>query len=424
MSDGSDTPFELLEKVAAAGLKVFSVTDHDDLRANEIILAAMKEKGFSVTDCGGLRADEVVFSAMKEKGFSVTDCGGLRDNGVVLSAVEEKGFSVTDCGGLRADEIILSAVEEENFSARFITGCEISSVFEGRNLHLLCYGFDVQSARVKNMIAEGARLRRERITAMFTHLKNKHNIVISDGDRADILSKAIPGKVHIADAIMKMGAAGRTDGMMKMSGAAGKRDDMMKMNGATDKAHIADNIMKIGGAAGKTDGIMKMNGATDKAHIADVITKTGGADKRDAILETDYAAARKYIFKNYLDDMESREFKLGAEKVIEIVGKADGVVSFAHPIETQKEYGLDFAEIAETAKKLKNIGLAAIEVYHSSHGEKEVSEYAKIAAEIDLCVSGGSDYHGKNKSVSVGQLTGYGYTPEDEKITVLKLLER
>lgn len=271
MSDGSDTPFELLEKVVSVGCDVFSVTDHDDLRANSIILSEIKSK---------------------------------------------------------------------NCAAKFITGCEISSVFEGRNLHLLCYGFDPEAESIKTMIAEGVRLRRLRITAMFEHLRKKHGIVISEEAQAEILSRAIPGKVHISDVILKM------------------RDDL----------------------------------------------------------------TRREIFKNYLDDMESREFKLTAERVIAAVTAGGGVISFAHPIEVQGEYKIDFAEIDVMTKQLKNVGLTAVEVYHSLHGKLEVFEYKRIAAECGLLVSGGSDYHGKNKDVKIGQVNSYWCVPQDGEITITSIL--
>ena len=272
MSDGSDAPLELLQKIKAVGCKVFSVTDHDDLRANIEIIQYLKKNPFP---------------------------------------------------------------------ARFITGCEISSVFEGRNLHLLCYGFVSHARGMELLISEGAAFRRQRITAMFDHLHTKHGIIIPDEDKADILSRTIPGKVHITDAAMKLG---------------------------------------IG---------MK----------------------------------RQEFFDKCLDDMESREFKVGAERVIELVALSGGYVSFAHPIEVQKEYKIGFDEIKEMTKRLKAVGLTGIEVYHSLHGKKKVSEYSQIADECGLLTTGGSDYHGKNKDgVEIGQLNNYGYMPDDSNITILEVL--
>jgi predicted metal-dependent phosphoesterase TrpH len=193
---------------------------------------------------------------------------------------------------------------------------------------------------MKEMIAEGARLRRQRITDIFDHLRIKHSIVIPYGDKADILSRAIPSKVHIADAAMKLGLS----------------------------------------------------------------------------------MTRQEFFDNCLDDFNSTALKVPAEKVIDAVTKAGGVVSFAHPIEVQKEYNIDIKEIAAMAQKLKNIGLAGIEVYHSSHGKNEIEAYAKIAKTLGLYVSGGSDYHGKNKKVAIGQLSNYGYSPTKNEITIVQNL--
>ena len=251
-----------------------------------------------------------------------------------------KVFSITDHVDLEANIEILNELKSQKYPIRFITGCEISSVFDGRNLHLLCYGFDPYSEKMINMIEKVASLRKQRITAIFDHLRNKHNILLPEEDRAYILSLKIPSKVHITDAAMKLG--------------------------------------------------IKMK--------------------------------RKEFFDKCLDDMESREFKIVAEKVIETVTSSSGVVSFAHPIEVQKEYQIDIAELQNMTKRLKDKGLSAVEVYHSAHNESDVFAYSQIASELGLLVSGGSDYHGKNKDVEIGQLTKYGYVPDEEKITILSLI--
>ena len=270
LSDGTDTPLELIEKIELSNCKLFSVTDHDDLRANAVIISARKTKPYF---------------------------------------------------------------------AKFIIGTEISSVFEGRNLHLLCYGFNPFDENIIEMICEVSKRRHERIKALFDHLRIKHGIIIPDEDKVEILNRDIPGKVHIASAAMKLG--------IKMS--------------------------------------------------------------------------RQAFFDNCLDDMESREHKLEAANVINTVTTAGGVVSFAHPIEVQKEYRIDISEISLMTKRLKGIGLVGIEVFHSLHDKSEVHEYGKIAKKCSLLVSGGSDYHGENKNVEIGQLNNFGYMPEDEEITLLNL---
>ena len=43
VSDGTDTPQKLLEKVRNAGIDLFSVTDHDAVKASTIIPDLLKE---------------------------------------------------------------------------------------------------------------------------------------------------------------------------------------------------------------------------------------------------------------------------------------------------------------------------------------------------------------------------------------------
>jgi len=274
MSDGSDAPIELLEKAEQAGCLIFSVTDHDDLRSNLIIL---------------------------------------------------------------------KMIGAGQYAARFITGAEISSVFGERNLHLLCYGFDTGAKSIRELIAEGNRLRRVRVAALIDHLRSRHGIIIPDADKTEIMTLTTPGKMHIADAALKTG--------IKMT--------------------------------------------------------------------------RAEFFSKYLDDMESREFKIPAERVIDAAAAAGGVVSFAHPIEMQKEYGVGFSEIYNIAKKLKDRGLSAIEVYNSSHGEREVTEYAQIADKAGLLISGGSDYHGAKKpGINIGRLAAQSDALCYERITILSKIKR
>ena len=73
------------------------------------------------------------------------------------------------------------------------------------------------------------------------------------------------------------------------------------------------------------------------------------------------------------------------EIVINVLHDAGGVVSLAHPGRTKID-----ARIAP----LRNAGLDAIEAYHSDHDEPTTQEYVAVARQLDLLVSGGSDFHG------------------------------
>jgi predicted metal-dependent phosphoesterase TrpH len=72
-------------------------------------------------------------------------------------------------------------------------------------------------------------------------------------------------------------------------------------------------------------------------------------------------------------------------EVIGVLNRAGGLASFAHP----GKLGLD-GLIGELAAA----GLAAIEAFHPDHTAKDVARYRRLAADLGLAVTGGSDFHG------------------------------
>ena len=48
----------------------------------------------------------------------------------------------------------------------------------------------------------------------------------------------------------------------------------------------------------------------------------------------------------------------------------------------------------DLVRELANAGLAGVEVFHPDHGPDDVDRFRRIAAEYDLVMTGGSDYHG------------------------------
>jgi hypothetical protein len=75
----------------------------------------------------------------------------------------------------------------------------------------------------------------------------------------------------------------------------------------------------------------------------------------------------------------------GSEEVIAIIHEAGGLASLAHP-------GLTNVDARLTA--LRDAGLDAIEAYHSDHDAATRDRYLCVARDLNLLVTGGSDYHG------------------------------
>jgi predicted metal-dependent phosphoesterase TrpH len=109
-----------------------------------------------------------------------------------------------------------------------------------------------------------------------------------------------------------------------------------------------------------------------------------------------YARDRQQAFDLYLaDDAKAaveRDEPALAEGIARIVG-AGGVASLAHPVRLQQRG----SELAEVVRKLINLGLGGIEVFHSEHSKLDSEEFADIARTFSLVPTGGTDFHGDNK---------------------------
>ena len=85
------------------------------------------------------------------------------------------------------------------------------------------------------------------------------------------------------------------------------------------------------------------------------------------------------------------------EAVIETIHRAGGLASLAHPGRTQ---------IDARIPALRNAGLDALEAYHSDHDAAAADRYHRMADDLGLLITGGSDYHGDPAhGVSIGSAT-------------------
>ena len=71
--------------------------------------------------------------------------------------------------------------------------------------------------------------------------------------------------------------------------------------------------------------------------------------------------------------------------VIGIIHRAGGIASLAHPGRTRIDSRIEALAIA---------GLDALEVHHSDHDAGAVQRYGRMASELGLLMTGGSDFHG------------------------------
>jgi predicted metal-dependent phosphoesterase TrpH len=86
---------------------------------------------------------------------------------------------------------------------------------------------------------------------------------------------------------------------------------------------------------------------------------------------------------------------------ISMIAQAGGVTVLAHPLARRRGDVIN----AEVISELAGAGLTGIEVDHTDHDEATRRELRWLAGELGLVVTGGSDYHGSNKPVSLAAET-------------------
>ena len=83
---------------------------------------------------------------------------------------------------------------------------------------------------------------------------------------------------------------------------------------------------------------------------------------------------------------------------VRLVAGAGGVPVFAHPAASKRGRIVGDDVIGAMA----DAGLVGLEVDHVDHSEQEKAHLRDLAAELDLLVTGSSDFHGDNKQTRLG----------------------
>jgi predicted metal-dependent phosphoesterase TrpH len=89
------------------------------------------------------------------------------------------------------------------------------------------------------------------------------------------------------------------------------------------------------------------------------------------------------------------------EDSIRAIRAAGGVAVIAHPFASRRGQVLSVSSF----QSLVDAGLNGIEVFHRDQSEEERAQLIAIAAELNLVVTGSSDYHGTGKLNKLGENT-------------------
>ncbi|SDJ71128.1 hypothetical protein SAMN04487820_101415 [Actinopolyspora mzabensis] len=86
------------------------------------------------------------------------------------------------------------------------------------------------------------------------------------------------------------------------------------------------------------------------------------------------------------------------ERAIRMIADAGGTTVLAHPFAVSRGQTVT----AEVITELAGHGLRGVEVEHPDHDESARKRLRELVAELGLVPTGGSDYHGTNKSIRIG----------------------
>ena len=86
----------------------------------------------------------------------------------------------------------------------------------------------------------------------------------------------------------------------------------------------------------------------------------------------------------------AERFRLSPTDSIQMIRSAGGVAVLAHPCSLK----LGQKQLRALLQELRAVGLGGVEVYHSEHNPSQTRLYLRIANDLGLACTGGSDFHG------------------------------
>jgi predicted metal-dependent phosphoesterase TrpH len=154
----------------------------------------------------------------------------------------------------------------------------------------------------------------------------------------------------------------------------------------TRNVKIIENINKLGIRV-ELEELLNYSeyGQTGRPHIARLLVDKGVAKTVDL------------AFKYYLGRgaaAYAERFRFSARDAIAMIREAGGVTVLAHPSSLDPS----LRSTSSLLKELKKVGLDGVEVYYPSHSPKAMKTLLKMAQDLGLLISGGSDFHDSERS--------------------------
>ncbi len=148
-----------------------------------------------------------------------------------------------------------------------------------------------------------------------------------------------------------------------------------------------------------------------KTHFANILVARG--------LASDNVSA----MAKYLDGCKTGNTRFDGEEAITIIKNTGGIPVWAHPLGGEGETHLTETEFLPKLETMIDCGIQGLECYYSRYSIEETKFLLKCAENHNLIITGGSDYHGTNKSVPLGRLNTSDIKIDSKEITLLQAVQ-
>ena len=127
-----------------------------------------------------------------------------------------------------------------------------------------------------------------------------------------------------------------------------------------------------------------------KPHIGNLMVKYG------------YAENKEKAISDFINKARVKSGHLTPEQTIAGILDAGGIPVLAHPFYGSGDELILGEEMEARLRRLVDAGLQGVEAFYSGFTDKMRAQALELADEFGLMVTAGSDYHGTNKMVALG----------------------
>ncbi len=158
------------------------------------------------------------------------------------------------------------------------------------------------------------------------------------------------------------------------------------------------------------DSLLKIP-SVGKPHLANLLVAKGLAkNKQDAIT-------------HYIDKCRTRTGRIDAGLAVKAILSSGGIPVWAHPLGGEGERELPKNVFMIVLNELVAYGVRGLECWYSKYKSLQCEWLVKQAHSNGLFISGGSDYHGANKTVPIGKLNAENIAVSPKQLTILREIQ-